>query len=86
MTVFISTPYEKDSGHGNLALPAFIAFRCAVASSSLWPPDRKTMPGTVAGTVRFRQSTVASATCWTLACWAHSCPEITMLALSTRCS
>jgi hypothetical protein len=29
---------------------AFIAFRCAVASSSDCPPERKTMPGTAAGT------------------------------------
>ena len=31
---------------------AFIALRCAVATVSFWPPDRKTMPGTAAGTQR----------------------------------
>ena len=32
--------------------PALIALRCAVASRSLCPPERKTMPGTAAGTCR----------------------------------
>ena len=41
-------PYEKDSGHGP---PTWlIAFRFSVASTSDWPPERKTIPGTAAGT------------------------------------
>ena len=28
-----------------------MAFRCAVATWSFWPPDRNTMPGTAAGTL-----------------------------------
>ena len=36
--------------------------RCAVASSSDWPPDRKAMPGTALGTVGFSTRIVFSAT------------------------
>ena len=44
-------PYENESSHG-CGPRAFIALRCAVASSSDWPPERKTIPGTAAGTWR----------------------------------
>ena len=44
-------PKEKESCHG-CGPRAFIAFRCTVASSSDWPPERKTIPGTAAGTCR----------------------------------
>ena len=40
----------------------FIAFRFAVASSSVWPPERNTIPGTAAGTCWYRKSIVAAAT------------------------
>ncbi len=40
-----------------------IAFRFSVASTSDWPPERNTIPGTIAGTCRRKQSTVSSATC-----------------------
>ena len=56
-------PYENDSSHGCGPI-AFIAFRCAVASSSVWPPERKTIPGTAAGTCRRKHLTVCSATSW----------------------
>ena len=42
-------PYENDSCHGCGPF-LLIASRFAVASSSPWPPDRNTMPGTAAGT------------------------------------
>ena len=51
-------PYENDSSHGCGPI-AFIAFRCAVASSSVCPPERNTIPGTAAGTWRRKQRTVA---------------------------
>ena len=60
-------PYENDSCHG-CGPSLFIASRCAVASSSLWPPERNTMPGTAAGTRRGSTATVASATSSTDAC------------------
>jgi hypothetical protein len=69
-----------------------MAFRCAVAASSVWPPDRNTMPGTDAGTASRRQRTVASATCCTPACSGQSLPDSTMFGLSsvpssrTRCA
>ena len=40
-----------------------IAFRLTDASSSDCPPDKKTIPGTAAGTVRDKAVTVASAFC-----------------------
>ncbi len=60
----------------------FIAFKCAVASAALWPPERNTMPGTALGTARFRHLTVASATSSTPACRGQVLPERTMLGLS----
>src|SRR5216117_4210150 len=51
--------YEKVSGHGSPFIAA-MAFRCAVAASSDWPPERNTMPGCAAGTVRFSTRTVRS--------------------------
>ena len=39
-----------------------MAFRLAVAWISDWPPERKTMPGTAAGTVRDKAVTVAAPT------------------------
>ncbi|KAJ8978347.1 hypothetical protein NQ317_002656 [Molorchus minor] len=40
----------------------FMAFKCIVASSSDWPPDKNTIPGTAVGTVRWRAVTVARPT------------------------
>ena len=42
-------PKENESSHG-CGPVAFSALRFAVASSSDCPPDRKTIPGTAAGT------------------------------------
>ena len=53
--------YEKLKTHGSFSACAFIAFRLAVATASLCPPERKKIPGTAAGTVRLRQASVASA-------------------------
>ncbi|MPC26068.1 hypothetical protein E2C01_019198 [Portunus trituberculatus] len=36
-----------------------MASKCTEASSSDWPPDRKVTPGTAAGMVRDRATTVA---------------------------
>ena len=44
-------------------LNLFIAFKCTVASTSDWPPDKNVMPGTATGVVLCRVVTVASATC-----------------------
>mmetsp|Transcript_6264 Transcript_6264/g.22928 ORF Transcript_6264/g.22928 Transcript_6264/m.22928 type:complete len:243 (-) Transcript_6264:476-1204(-) len=55
-------PYENDSAHGFTAGSLFIAFRCAVASSSLCPPDRNRIPGTAGGTTRCSARTVSRAT------------------------
>ena len=56
---------EKARDQGNGAARAgerlFIAFKRADASFADWPPDRKAMPGTAAGTAFNRQRTVASA-------------------------
>ena len=49
----IARPYENDGSH-ECGLMRFIALRCAVAVSSLWSPNRNTMPGKIAGTVDFR--------------------------------
>ena len=58
-------PYENESGQGPPTL--LIAFRFSVASTSDWPPDRNTIPGTFAGTCRRKQSTVSSAICGAVA-------------------
>ena len=63
-----------------------IASRCAVAFSSVWPPERNTTPGSAAGTVRLRTRSVRSATSATPAWRAFSLPETTMLALRITCS
>ena len=52
---------------------AFIALRCAVASSSDCPPDRNAMPGTADGTQCFSTFTVRSATSSTPAACRPSC-------------
>ena len=44
-----------------------IAFRFSLACSSDWPPERKTIPGTAAGTVSWKQRSVQSATSSALA-------------------
>ena len=49
-----------------------------MAVSSDCPPDKKTIPGTAAGTDRFRHVTVLSATSSIPACFVHSEPDITM--------
>jgi len=43
----------NDNAHGLLGI-RFMAFKLAVASSSGWPPDRNTTPGTAGGTRRCR--------------------------------
>ena len=70
-----------------------MASRWAVASSSLWPPDRKAMPGTAAGAQSFSTVSVRSATSSTDACSpAVLAPGTTMFGFSTmpssatRCS
>ncbi len=46
-------PGRRRSSAPRAASPiAFIAFRRSVASSSLWPPERKAIPGTASGTTR----------------------------------
>ena len=51
-------PYENESGHGP---PSWlIALRFSVASTSDWPPERNTIPGTSAGTWRRKLCTVSS--------------------------
>src|SRR5262249_54562284 len=60
---------------------AFIALRCSVALSALWPPDKNAIPGTAAGTVRLKQRSVRSATSSPPACLGLSFPDITMLGL-----
>ena len=58
---------------------AFMASRCAVASSSDWPPERKAMPGTADGTQSFSTLTVArghlfdASSAWRISCPARSC-------------
>ncbi len=58
-----------------------MAERCAVASSGVWPPERKAMPGTAEGTVSFNTLTVYSATCSTDALRTFL-PSMTMLGFS----
>ncbi|MNE86690.1 hypothetical protein D3C80_1838140 [compost metagenome] len=55
-----------------------MALRWAVDCSSLWPPDRNTTPGRIAGTVLFRHITVDSATSSTSACSSQPLPEMTI--------
>src|SRR5688572_5741029 len=75
--------YEKVSGQGSPFIDA-MAFRCAVADSSDWPPERNTTPGCAAGTVRFSTRTVRSATSSTPAWRGLLLPETTMLAFRIR--
>ena len=56
--------------------------RCAVASSSDWPPDRKAMPGTATGTLALSTRSVRSATSSREALRAFL-PSMTMLGFST---
>src|SRR5215475_6376744 len=72
--------YEKLTCHGWGPM-AFIALRCSVALSALWPPDKNAIPGTAAGTVRLKQRSVRSATSSTPACLGLSFPDTTMLGL-----
>ena len=55
----------------------------AVASTSDWPPERKAMPGTAAGTHSFSTLTVFCATSSADACFADFLPGTTMFGLST---
>src|ERR671919_942080 len=77
--------YEKLSGQGRPFIAA-IALKCAVAASSDCPPERNTMPGCAAGTVRLSTRTVRSATSSTPAWRALLLPETTMLVFRIRCS
>src|SRR6266702_7042689 len=70
-------PKEKLNCHGR-SLRRFIALRCSVACRSVCPPERKTRPGTAAGTTRFMQRNVAAATSCTEACLGQSFPERTI--------
>src|SRR5206468_3979515 len=70
---------EKLRGHGAASGRRFIALRWAVASSSDCPPERNTIPGTAAGTVRRRHRTVACATSSTGARRPDTAPGNTML-------
>ncbi|KAJ8958395.1 hypothetical protein NQ318_002177 [Aromia moschata] len=63
--------------HGGLESTAV----AEVASSSDWPPDKKTIPGTAVGTVRWRAVTVAAPICSGVAL-AAVCPGVTMLGFS----
>src|SRR3970040_1803570 len=77
--------YENVSGPGAPGIAA-MAFRCAVAASSDWPPERNTTPGCAAGTVRLRTRSVRSATSSKLAWRGDSLPDTTMLDFRTRYS
>ena len=75
-------PYEKRAPTG--AGPClFIASRFAVASSSHWPPDRNTMPGTAAGhdSPEARGSGVGDSSAY--ACRRARCPGCTMFGFSS---
>jgi len=76
--------YENVSGHGKSLPRLCMAFKWAVASSLVCPPDRNTTPATAAGTVLSRQRTVCAATSVTPALLGQSSPEITILVLRMR--
>src|SRR5579863_203440 len=69
-----------------------MASRRAVASSSLWPPERKATPGTAGGTHAFSTASVRLATVSTEHVWPLVLPQTTMFGFSTmpssatRCS
>src|ERR1017187_8273659 len=84
---------ENANAQGNRDLNlGFIAFKRAEASSADWPPDKKAMAGTAAGTERKRQATVASATSSTACCLGQFTPATTILGFRiipsniTRCA
>src|SRR5438132_12833974 len=87
-------PYEKDNVHGARTFAAYrlIASRLIVASSSDWPPERNTIPGTAAGTVARKHSTVRRATSSGPARFEASLADRTMFGLRsipsrrTRCA
>src|SRR5665648_1121166 len=71
---------ENDNSHGNFDLyMTFIAFKRVDAISADWPPDRKVIPGTAAGTARKRHFTVASATLSATSCFEQVNPGTIML-------
>ena len=74
-------PYENESTHG-CGPRELIAFRFSLACSSDWPPERKTIPGTAAGTVSRKHLSVQSATSSALAWVAQPLPEMTMFGFS----
>ena len=60
---WIAREYEKAMAHGARDLKrTFIAYNRAYASSLDWPPDKKSITGKAAGTVRRKHTTHASAT------------------------
>ena len=65
----------SDQGSRDLNL-TFMALSREEASSLGWPPDRKTIPGTAAGTLRKRHFTVASATSSTDSCLRRDLTEL----------
>ncbi len=71
---------ENASAHGRRELKRrFMVFKRAEASSPDWPPDKKAIPGTAAGTVRHRLFTVMLAASSTDACVGQVNPGSTML-------
>src|ERR1039458_5402108 len=71
---------EKDRAQGSFDLNrAFMAFNRPEASSGDWPPERKVIPGTAAGTDRKRHLTVVSATSSTGSWRGQDHPGSTML-------
>ena len=66
-----------------VSLILFISSRFLVASCSVWPPDKKAMPGTSLGTFFFRQSKVFFAISSDEALFLQVDPEITILGFKT---
>ena len=58
----------------NIPCNLFMAFKCTVASTSDWPPDKNVIPGTAAGVVLCKVVTVASAICSGVYLVGHDCP------------
>ena len=57
--LFVALPYEKVIKICVINL--LISFKFLLASISVWPPDKKAIPGTSCGTFFLRQSRVFSA-------------------------
>ena len=80
--VWRARPSEKVSVQGlGASLYWLMAFRLTEASSSDWPPERKTTPGMAGGTVLERAVTVAFPTSAGVALTPEDWPGVTMLGL-----